>query len=179
MKGNGFDLTSPADGVHFDLTGDDIPEKIAWTAPSSDDVWLAMDRNGNGIIDSGAELFGNRTPVYADTSRPTALNGFVALRFLQGPSYGRSSSDSIINEWDAAFSRLLLWRDSNHNGISEPDELTPAAQAGVVSLGTNFKEAGRKDRFGNEFRQRAKAELFINGNLRKHYVYDVWLRVVR
>jgi hypothetical protein len=71
------------------------------------------------------------------------------------------------------FARLLLWRDSNHNGISEAEELTPAAQGGVVSLEAVYKESRRQDAFGNQFLQRARAELFIDGNLRTHYVYDV------
>ena len=179
MGGNGFRLTSPDDGVFFDLNADGVPEKISWTAPESDDVWLAMDRNGNGLIDSGAELFGNRTPVYADTPLPTAENGFVALSFTEGPSYGRGSSDNIINARDAVFSRLLLWRDTNHNGISEGDELTPASQSAVLSIDTKFKESRRRDAFGNEFRQRAQAELLINGTFRRHYVYDVWLQRAR
>jgi hypothetical protein len=61
MAGNAFALTSADDGVYFDLNADGIPEKIAWTAPASDDAWLAMNRTANGLSDSGAELFGNRT----------------------------------------------------------------------------------------------------------------------
>jgi hypothetical protein len=135
MAGNGFALTSADDGVYFDLNADGIPEKIAWTAPASDDAWLAMDRNANGLIDSGAELFGNRTPAYADTPLPTAENGFIGLPFTEGLLWA-CSSDHIINARDAVFPRLLLWGDSNHNGISEAEELTAAAQGGVVSLET-------------------------------------------
>ena len=43
---------------------------------------------------------------------------------------------------------LLLWRDRNHNGISEPDELTPVAQAGIQWIGTDYQhqEAHRQIR---------------------------------
>jgi hypothetical protein len=145
---------------------------LAWTRGDSDDAFLAMDRNGNGRIDDGSELFGNHTPVYADRTDLTTANGFEALKFLGSPSYGISVPDGQINARDAAFSRLLLWRDANHNGISEPDELTSAVAAGVVSLSTDYKEKRRVDRFGNEFRQKGTIT-WADGSVP---IYDVWLQ---
>ena len=81
---DGYRLTSVKNGVHFDLNADGTPELTAWTRRDSDDAFLAMDRNGNGRIDDGTELFGNHTPAYADRTDVTALNGFEALAFLQG-----------------------------------------------------------------------------------------------
>ena len=122
---DGYRLTSAANGVYFDVNADGTPERTAWTRRDSDDAFLAMDRNGNGRIDDGTELFGNYTPAYANRKDVTALNGFEALAFLQGSSYGISRLDRRIDVGDAAFVRLLLWQDANHNGISEPEELTP------------------------------------------------------
>lgn len=82
-----------------------------------------MDRNGNGQIDDGTELFGNYTPGRADGSDITTANGFEALRYLQGTTYGFARPDTVIDQFDEGFGRLLLWRDLNHNGISEPGEL--------------------------------------------------------
>ena len=61
-----------------------------------------------------------------------------------------------IDNRDAVFSKLRLWRDANHNGISEADELHPLSDFGIESISLDYKESRHKDRFGNEFRYRAK-----------------------
>jgi hypothetical protein len=169
---DGYKLTSVDDGVRFDLNTDGSAELVAWTRADSDDAFLAMDRNGNGRIDDGSELFGNRTPIYAGDTELLTANGFEALKYLGSPAYGLSVPDGQISAADAAFGRLLLWRDVNHNGISEPEELTSAAAAGVVGLSTDYKEKKRVDQFGNEFRQKGTVT-WADGH---GVVYDVWLQ---
>ncbi len=168
---DGFKLTSPADGVRFDLDADGVAERIAWTEADSDEAFLAMDRNGNGRIDDGSELFGNHTPAFPGT-RITAGNGFEALRFTEGPAFGRSALNGVLEAGDTVFPRLLLWRDANHNGVSEPEELTPVAGSGLTAIETDYKTSRKKDKHGNEFRQRAKG-VWDDGD---YFIYDVWLR---
>jgi len=59
--GEGFHLTSAEDGVLFDFYGNGRPIQVAWTAAGSGNAFLALDRNHNGKIDNGGELFGNLT----------------------------------------------------------------------------------------------------------------------
>jgi hypothetical protein len=171
-KHDGYALTSVADGVLFDLDADGILDRVAWTAAESDDAFLVMDRNGNGRIDNGTELFGNFTPAYNDNRDITTANGFEALKFLETPSYGPSQPNGVIDAGEASFTRLMLWRDRNHNGISEPDELQPVSASGLLALHTDYKTSSRIDRYGNEFRQRAKG-VWADGEF---FIYDVWLK---
>lgn len=173
-QGDGYQLTSVGDGVLFDLDGDGTPERVAWTLTGSDDAFLAIDRNGNGRIDDGTELFGNHTPVSGSDSGVTAANGFEALKFFASLARDISSVlEQRIDGRDPVFSRLLLWRDANHNGISEPEELTPVLDNGIVAIATDYTTVGRRDRFGNEFRQMGRI-MWADGAVTK--VYDVWLQ---
>jgi hypothetical protein len=172
--GDGYKLTSVEDGVLFDLDADGTPERVAWTLTGSDDGFLAIDRNGNGRIDDGAELFGNHARVYLSGSDVTAANGFEVLKFFDSLANNVSRiPDGAVDVRDAVFSRLLLWRDLNHNGISEPEELTRVVDNGIVAIATDYKTTGKSDRFGNEFRQMGRVT-WAGGAVTK--VYDVWLQ---
>ena len=156
VKGDGFSLTDAAHGVLFDLDGnaDRVKERLAWTAAGSDDAWLAFDRDRNGRIDSGRELFGNVTP-QPPTNDPA--NGFNALSSFDRPARG-GNSDGVIDDRDAVFTYLRLWQDLNHDGVSQPSELHTLPELDVVRVRFDYKESKRADSYGNEFRYRAKVE---------------------
>lgn len=152
-----FQLTSAADGVLFDINSDGILEQIAWTQPDSLVAFLVLDRNHNGTIDDGSELFGTATRKSDGT---VAANGFDALLDLDG---GPLISDGKIDASDAAYWQLRLWLDRNHDGISQPDELITLPQARISAIFTDYRESRRVDQYGNAYRFMGKA-LMANKN---------------
>uniref|UniRef100_UPI0028AA728A beta strand repeat-containing protein n=1 Tax=Rhizobium sp. TaxID=391 RepID=UPI0028AA728A len=117
---NGIALTSLEHGVSFDINADGHQDKIAWTAGT--DGILAYDVDGNGKIDNGSEIF---SPHFAGGNY---VDGLQALATLD------SNHDGKIDASDEAFSKLTIWQDLNHNGISDAGELSSLADHQIASL---------------------------------------------
>ena len=164
IAGDGIALTGPSDGVDFDLNGNGTRDRLGRTRPDSDDAWLALDRDGNGTIDRGAELFGDFTAQPPSSNK----NGFLALAQFD------SNRDGVIDSRDSVFENLRLWQDKNHNGISEPEELHLLAELNVKALELDFKESKRVDEFGNEFKYRARVKDTKDGSVAR-WAWDVFL----
>jgi hypothetical protein len=132
-----FKVTAAAEGVLFDIDGDGAKEQVSWTAAGAPLAFLAIDKNGNGFIDDGSELFGGVTV-------PGASNGFIALSTLAGKK-------GPIRNTDPIFHQLLLWTDSNHDGLSQPGEIVPFSSL-YSEIDTGYFGHRRRDGHGNVFR---------------------------
>lgn len=123
LDGNGLETVGLAANVYFDHDGDGVLTKTGWAGKN--DALLVWDRNANGSIDTGAELFGDFTVLPNGTLAP---NGFAALAALD------LNGDGIIDASDPAFAELKLWRDASQDGVSQGGEFITLADAGIVSL---------------------------------------------
>jgi len=101
------------------------------------------------LITSAKELFGNITE-QPPSDHP---NGFLALAEFDKPESG-GNGDGIIDSHDAVWPKLLVWIDSNHDGISQPSERQHLDEVGIHSIGLMYRESRRVDPYGNEFRYR-------------------------
>lgn len=172
LAGDGFRLTSAAGGVNFDLDGDGARQRLGWTSANSDDAWLFLDRNGNGIADNGTELFGNFTP--QPTPPPgEEKNGFLALAVFDRRANG-GNNDGEIDAHDSIFSALRLWRDVNHDGICASNEMRSLSYYNVIEFDLDYQQSRLTDRHGNQFRYRARVRDGQHAHLGR-WAWDVFL----
>jgi hypothetical protein len=155
-------MSSAADGVTFGINSVGSVLKVAW--PLSDTTaFLVLDRNGNGTVDNGSELFGNTTRL---ASGAVASNGYVALADFD------VNGDRVIDASDPIYSQLELWSDRNRDGISEPEELTTLEQGGIRGVSTDAKPSAARDRWGNRFAFRAR--VYYRTGKKPSFSYDVF-----
>jgi hypothetical protein len=167
VGGKGFHLTGAEDGVEFDIDGNKAKEKLSWTEEGTQNAFLVLDRNLNGKIDDGRELFGNWTP----QPRSRTRNGFLALAEFDQPEMG-GNGDGKLTPDDLIFSQLQLWIDLDHDGVAGPLELWNLADWNLTAIDLGFERVRRQDEHGNKFRYRAGVTF---ADHRRSFAYDVFL----
>lgn len=151
LDGDGLELTAASGNVLFDHNADGIKTGTGWA--KSDDGFLVRDLNGNGVIDSGRELFGVDT---LKSNGQLATQGFDALADLD------SNADGQITSADAAWSQLQVWRDLNQDGISQSNELSTLAGLNITRIGVNGSSTG------------PQSGQTINNSGAEHHLHPEW-----
>ena len=119
-----------SNGVYFDHNKDGVAFKSSWIG--KEDGILVFDKNNNGLIDNGNELFGNFTEI---EESKFAINGYHAL------SLQDTNNDGKINSLDENFSKLKIWQDLNEDGVSQSNELKTLKEHGIKSISLNFTKS--------------------------------------
>lgn len=138
LDGDGIETTWINTTTYFDHNADGIAERTAWVGP--DDGLLVMDRNGDGIINNGRELFGDSTLL---KSGSVALSGFGALADLD------NNRDGVINAEDSGFDQLRVWQDINGDAVSSADELHDLYSLGIKEIRLAAEDINLADGKGN------------------------------
>ena len=160
LDGNGVQTLAASHGVRFDLNGTGLAQRVGWASPG--DGLLVLDRNHDGRVNDGTELFGVATP---DADGGRAGNGYAALALLD------SDHNGVLNATDARFKELQLWVDANSNGRTDEGELHALAEYGVVSLDLKG-EAGLVVDHGNLL---GLVSNYTSADGELHAMADVWL----
>jgi hypothetical protein len=167
LANQGIDLRAPKPGVAFDIDADGASDRISWTQ-STDAAFLVRDKNRNGRIDDGDELFGNYT---RGPDGAVAPNGFEALAVYD------TNGDYEINAEDKVYSFLRLWRDGGRAGQTERGELQTLESAGIQAIDLRYVDLDKSlngpefDEHGNATRQRSVVRM-TDGTLRM--IFDIW-----
>ena len=171
VGGKGFKLTSLEDSVRFDIDGDGVREQVSWTARDADNAFLACDPNGNGVIDDGTELFGTATRSWTAGPQRTSSRSSATTRWAASSTVMRWSARPIRSTRDCCCGQIAITTASlNLTSL----RCSPAPES--ASFGSTYRAIGRRDQYGNTFRQAAKLT-WSNGQ--QSSIYDVWFRQAR
>jgi hypothetical protein len=161
LDGNGVQtLSLKQTYIHFDHDNNGFLEQTGWVG--SGDGLLILDLNGNGSVDSGAELFGSNTLL---PDGQLAADGFMALAMYD------SNTDQRIDHLDPVWNRLRVWKDQNSNATTEPGEWLSMADLQIKALHLGYYINEVIDANGNKHNPHGFYER-LNGQV--YSLTDVW-----
>ena len=139
LNGDGLATTNlDQSDVYFDLDSNGFAERTAWI--DANDGLLVLDRDGDGKITNGQELFGDQTLLSNGTR---ATSGFEALREFDDNKDGKIDASDII------YLKLKVWQDLNRDGVSQAEEMKSLADVGIKAINLNSTVTGAADAMGN------------------------------
>ena len=140
LGGDGITTVSLEESnAFFDLDNNGFAEKTSWV--NAKEGLLAYDKNGDGIINGGNELFGDRTLM--KDGKTLASSGFAALAEYDDNKDGKIDSNDVI------YALLRIWQDSDGDGIASAGELRRLVDLGIVSIGLSYSNTGVTDGANN------------------------------
>jgi hypothetical protein len=152
---DGVQLSSAWEGEVFDINADGVAERTAFVR--GNDAYLALDRNGNGQIDDGRELFGDQHG---------ARNGFEELARFD------DNRDGLIDSNDSVFDRLRLLYDRDGDGQVGRNEWSTLAEQGIEAIHLRYQTEGRvADGRGNALAERSS---YTRSNGQVGQIFDAW-----
>ncbi len=180
LDGDGVATTGLERAVRFDINGDGFENRIGWLFEEGEDAFLWLDLNRNDLVDNGAELFGTST---RNPKGEFARNGFEALAIYDRLDSG-GNADGRISDADVIWNDLRLWKDRNHDAVSQPHEMSALSSSGVVSIGLGYEELHQRDGHGNVHAYRGVFSLrteALGATFRKQMIVDdiVFVRASR
>ena len=164
LNGDGVKTLSINTGVKFDILANGSPIQTGWVAPQ--DGLLVSDRNQDGLINDGSELFGSST-LLADGQN--AIDGYQAL------SEYDSNRDGVVSEQDVDFGKLSVWVDGNSDGLTKDGELKTLSELGITQLSVKTEVA----RDSNEGNLIGLTSTYQTNDGQSHSSADVWFVVDR
>jgi len=170
LNRDGVQLGPKGRGVNFDVNADGFADFVQWVQPGGNEAFLSLDRNRNGLVDDGSELFGVGTPLFEGGNAP---NGFVGLAQYDAPLLG-GDDDGLITPEDAIWPELSIWLDRNADGLSTRREMYRPADLGFTSFETIPKARRKRDAAGNSLPYWAKAVI----HNKKTSMVDVYFKVL-
>lgn len=162
LNGDGVHTLGMNAGVTFDLFADGQATHTGWVSAS--DGLLVLDRNHDGAINDGSELFGSSTRLLNGSNAP---DGYAALRELD------SNHDGVISNEDDAFADLRVWVDGNSDGVSDYSEIRSLDSLAISKINVNATTDSGSDN-GNILGLVSSYET-LDGL--SHDAADVWFRV--
>ncbi|CDG95127.1 Complete genome; segment 14/17 (modular protein) [Xenorhabdus bovienii str. puntauvense] len=163
LTGDGIATIKENGNIFFDHDNNGIIESSGWIESNS--AFLVWDKNKDGKINNGNELFGNNSILKNGTQ---ADNGFAALADLD------DNNDGVFDQNDSLWNSLELWIDYNRDAITDSRELHKLSESGISSINLAYKENGFKDINGNVHKLESTVN-WNNGNITK--IVDVYFAV--
>lgn len=170
-QSRGIKLTSPLDGIQFDILGENSfpkahdKKQISWLATDEQEYYFIVLPNKNGQVLGINEMFGDNT---RGPDGKFSANGYAALAKYD------DDKDALITDEDAVYSELRLWNDRNRDGIADPNELYTLKEKGLSVIDLHYdKRYKETDQYGNQTLMKSVVKT-EDGKL--HLMFDLWFR---